>query len=284
METTKTPSVRQERIDPSIENAKSEDCNLSILLSENGLVFSILRNDLKKFIVLGDYLLESDQGDKAQLFSFKKQLKGEFQEYAIGYQTPKYCLFPLTLFKPEELTTYAKFQFSVEEGDELAYDELSAQGLVIIYAISSEVQLLLEENFHGIIYHHAAYFGITHYTSLYKNQPGEHIHLNIWGQTAEYYVIINGKLQLCTQFNFESNEDLLYFTLNVYEQLGLNPEQVPLKASGEMDRHFESWRLLEKYVRFVELEKRPTGFQYSHEFQSIEEHRYNRIFQAAACV
>ena len=284
METTKTPSVRQERIDPSIENVKSEDCNLSILLSENGLVFSILRNDLKKFIVLGDYKLESDQADKAQLFSFKEQLKGEFQEYAIGYQTPKYGLVPLTLFKPEELSTYAKFQFVLDDGEQLAYNELSAQGLVIIYAISSKIKRLLEEHFHGILYRHAAYFGITYYTALYKNQPGEHIHLNVWGQTAEFYVIMNGQLQLCTQFNFESNEDLLYFTLNVYEQLGLNPEKVPLKASGEMDKDLESWQLLEKYVRFVELEKPPAGVQYSHEFQSIAEHRYNRIFQAAACV
>ena len=150
METTKTPSVRQERIDPSIENAKSEDCNLSILLNENGLVFSILRNDLKKFIVLGDYLLESEQGEMAGLFSFKQQLKGEFQEYAIGFQTPKFCLVPLTLFKPEELSTYASFQFTVEENERLQYDELPAQGLVIIYAVPSEVKLLLEENFHGI--------------------------------------------------------------------------------------------------------------------------------------
>ena len=59
METTKTPSVRTETIDPSIENALPENCTMSILFQEDGLVFSILRNDLQKFIVLGEYELKN---------------------------------------------------------------------------------------------------------------------------------------------------------------------------------------------------------------------------------
>ena len=59
METTKTLNVKTELIDPSIENAKPENCNLSILFQRDGLVFSILRNDVGKYIVLGEYETDS---------------------------------------------------------------------------------------------------------------------------------------------------------------------------------------------------------------------------------
>ena len=92
--------------------------------------------------------------------------------------------------------------------------------------------------------------------------------------------LMTGRYQ--TRFDFESNEDVLYFILNVYEQLDFNPEVVPVKLSGEIVKGAAVWQLLEKYIRFVKLEQRPNG-QYSHEFKVVPEHRYNRVFQAAQC-
>ena len=284
METTRTASVREEIIDPSIENARSEDCNLSILLSEDGLVFSILRNDLKKFIVLGDYVHDPAQENKQALFYFKQQLKGKFANYAIGFDTPKFTVVPLALFQQDALESYASFQFERDGDESLLYDEIPGIGLVIVYAVPNDMKALLAEHFQGIMFRHSAYFGLSYYAALYKNQPGEHIHLNVWDGTATIYVVDNGQIQLCTQFSFQSNEDLLYFVLNVYEQIGLNPERVPLKVSGNMHKKLDSWDLLEKYIRYVELEKRPVGYQYSHEFSTLPDHKYNRIFQAATCV
>ena len=284
METTKTPNVRAEEIDPAIENANSEECNLSILMNADGLVFSILRNDVPKFIVLGDYQRKKDAVDIASLFNFKSQLQGDFANYSIGYSTPKFAVVPQTLFDSSKLKEYASFQFELNEDEELYYDELSTHGIVVVFSIPNDVKEHLENNFHGVSFNHSASFGISYYLNLYKNIPGQHIHANCWAGNVELIAINNGKLLLSTVFSYETNEDLLYYILNVFEQLEMNPETVPLKISGELEKHFESWRLLEKYIRFVEVEDRPANYQYSHEFKNLPEHRYNRVFQAATCV
>ena len=283
METTKIPSVRTETIDPSIENALPENCTMSILFQEDGLVFSILRNDLQKFIVLGEYELKNQNAEIESLFYFREQLQGAFAKYTIAFGSTHFTIIPAPLFNANNLAEYANFQFDAALED-LRYDSLSTPGLVIVYSVPKEIQQFVDVNFLGAKIKHTSSYTISHYTNLYKNKPGEHLHVQIWHNKVEIIAIKNGKLLLINSFSFETDEDLLYFILNVYEQLELNPESVPLKVSGELEKGSESWNLLLTYIRFVETEERMANYVYSHEFKAFVNHRYNRVFQAATCV
>ena len=282
METTKTLNVKAELIDPSIENANPENCNMSILFQRDGLVFSILRNDIGKFIVLGEYETDALSPDTQALFSFQDQLQGPFSAVQLGFYTPKYTLIPATLFNSADAKSIADFQFALASDEVLRYDELNTHDMVLLYALPKSIATLADEIFGKHVLHHAAYYTITHFLDQYKNKPGEHIHAQLWRQHVEVTVVKNGKLITSNSFNFQTDEDLLYFILNIYEQLELNPESVPLKLAGEILKGTSRWQMLEKYIRFVEVEKRP-DVQYSHEFRAVPEHKYNRVFQAALC-
>ena len=282
METTKIPSVKREKIDPSIESALPENCTMSILFQEDGLIFSILRNDLKKFIVLGEYEIRPN-AQIDSLFNFKEQLQGNFAHSAIGYQTSHFTIVPAPLFKTDRAIEYANFQFDKREG-KVIYDVLSTHGLVVVYAIPQLAYNTIAAYFPDARVHHAASYTISHYLNLYKNKPGEHLHAQIWRNRIELIAIKNGKLLLYNTFSFETKEDLLYFVLNIYEQLGLNPESVPLKISGEIEKGNPVWELLLAYIRFVETEDRLAQYTYSHEFKAFPDHQFNRVYQAATCV
>ena len=282
METTKTPNVRAERIDPSIENANPENCNLSILFKQDGLIFSILRNDIGKYIVLGEYALEPSSENLPSLFGFYEQLEGSFLNLNLGYCGNKFTLIPAPLFSKDEAHVYAQTQFEIGADEVLRIDELRTHQLVILYTVPRVVDGFIGTNFGHQAMRHSAYFTISYFLDAYKNKPGEHFHANFWHQSLEVIAVTNARLTLCSQFTFESDEDVAYYILNCYEQLGLNPETVPLKVSGEIEKGSETWVVLEKFIRFVELETRPAT-QYSHEFKSLPAHQYNRIFQTAQC-
>lgn len=282
METTKTLNVKTELIDPSIENANPENCNMSILFQRDGLVFSILRNDLGKYIVLGEYESDALNPDSAALFSFQDQLQGPFAAVQLGFYTSKYTLVPLSLFSATDASAFGAFQFALADDEVLRVDELNTHGMALLYAVPKTIMRLADDIFGKHVLHHAAYFTISHFLDLYKNKPGEHIHAHLWRQHVEVTVIKNGRLISSNSFNFQTDEDVLYYILNIYEQLELNPESVPLKVAGEILKGTTRWQLLEKYIRFVEVEKRPE-LQYSHEFRAVPEHKYNRVFQAALC-
>lgn len=282
METTKTLNVRAEKIDPSIENANPENCNLSILFKQDGLIFSILRNDVGKYIVLGEYTIQDSPHALTELFSFYNQFTDKFLNVNLAYSGSKFALVPATLFRSGEASTYVQPQFEVAADEVLRVDELPTHQLVVIYAVPRNVAEFAAANFGPQVLKHSAYFAISYYLDAYKNKPGEHFHINLWHKRIEVIAVRNGRLLFCSQFDFESDEDVAYYVLNCYEQLALNPETVPLKISGELEKGTAIWELLEKYIRFVEAEAKPVG-QYSHEFKSLSNHRYNRIFQTAQC-
>lgn len=253
---------------------------MSILFQQDGLIFSILRKDFKKFIVLCEYLSTSNL---ASLFSFRERIAGNFAAVNLAFAGEKVTLVPLSLFKADDALALAKFQFEVDANETLMVDELKHHGIAVLYAINKEWLAIVEKHFDNAKINHAASFVIEHYMNNYKNKPGEHIFANIWHQKAEVVVIKNSKLHLYNIFDYQTDEDLLYAILNVYEQIPLSPETVPLKLSGQVKRNADAWQLLETYIRYVEPEAKPDGYQYSHEFKTPEAHQYNRIFQIGTC-
>ncbi len=282
METTKTLNVKTERIDPSIENANPENCNLSILFKQDGLIFSILRNDINKYIVLGEYSVASGAESLPLLFGFYHQLEGSFLNLNLAYCGNTFTLLPAPLFSKYEAAAYAQSQFVINADEVFRIDELPTHQLVILYTVPRAVDAFVAANFGQHTLRHSTFFTISYFLDAYKNKPGEHFHANFWQQSLEVLAVSNARLTLCSRFIFESNEDVAYYILNCYEQLGLNPETVPLKVSGEIEKGSKAWTILEKFIRFVELETRPAS-QYSHEFKSLPNHQYNRIFQTAQC-
>lgn len=284
METTKTLTVRSEIIDQSIENALPENCTMSILFKKDGLVFSVLRTDTQKFIVLGDYHLAAPAENYAELFQFKTRLEGTFASYQIGFQGPDFIILPAPLFQADQIQKYAKFQFSLSENYIVKYDEIAQHQLVVVYSVPQVALRESQTYFNNAEVKHAVSLEIEFYLSNYKNKPGQHAFIHVFGNQISVLILANGTLQLANQFTWKTNEDLLYFVLNCFEQLGLNPEEVPLKIAGELDKTNPCWELLRTYFKIVEGEKKPENFQYSHQFNLLNQHKYNRVFQAATCV
>lgn len=279
---TKTLLVKNEIIDPSIAHARTENCNMSILFTKDGLVFSILRNDVGKFIVLGEYQLQSAE-NQTNLFEFKNRLPGDFNLVNLGYFGTNMALFPSTLFDASDLQTIANFHFNIQPDEVVQYEEIKPHGMVVVYTLPKTLLQAAKSAFPQLDVVHAGGFTTAYYLNEYKNKPGDHLHVHLWKQHAEICVIRNGKLLLYNIFEYITQEDLLYIILNVFEQLELNPETLPLKLSGEIEKATGPWPLLETYIRFVELENRPTNYQYSHEFKGTPTHKYNRVFQTATC-
>jgi len=51
---------------------------LSILFKQDGLIFSILRNDVGKYVVVGEYSIQNSPEALPELFGFYNQFTGKF--------------------------------------------------------------------------------------------------------------------------------------------------------------------------------------------------------------
>ena len=69
----------------------------------------------------------------------------------------------------------------------------------------------------------------------------------------ELVVAQTGKLILFNSFTFQNAQDFIYYILFTYEQLGLDPEIVPLQLLGRVDKEDALYEAAFTYIRFISI-------------------------------
>jgi hypothetical protein len=69
----------------------------------------------------------------------------------------------------------------------------------------------------------------------------------------------NRKLVLMNSFSYQASEDILYYTLFVCEQLGINTDTCRLTVTGNIIEGSSLYLMLYKFIRHVQLPGRPAG-------------------------
>lgn len=94
------------------------------------------------------------------------------------------------------------------------------------------------------------------------------------------YARKNNKFSYCNTSHFKNIDDALYYIMMVYNELNLNPENVPLKISGNSDSLTLLKSRIFKYVNHVDLGSKPAGLKLCYEFDSLEEGRFFGLLNA----
>ncbi len=92
-----------------------------------------------------------------------------------------------------------------------------------------------------------------------------------------------GKLQLCNSFKFETDEDMLYFLLNVYKQLGFDTNLMPLVLKGDIEKELSKFQLIYKYIRNVSFAEETDTIKFAPFSAAILPHKYFTLFNSFAC-
>ena len=111
-----------------------------------------------------------------------------------------------------------------------------------------------------------------------KNNTGKNVFANFHSSYFEIAILDSRKLLFSNAFKYKTPEDIAYYILFVYEQLHLNPEEVELVLSGEIEKTAKEHSLLYHYIRHVKFASLPDGFKYSYKFDEIQPHKFWSLF------
>ena len=76
------------------------------------------------------------------------------------------------------------------------------------------------------------------------------------------------------RFPFQTAKDFLYYTLLVFDQFALSPEQTPIYLSGTLLPDSELYHLLYRYVRHLHLAPPPAGLTFGEGWDPTYAHAY----------
>ncbi|HHD82664.1 MAG TPA: DUF3822 family protein, partial [Bacteroidetes bacterium] len=237
---------------------------------------------------LKNYPLDKQKGiPEDQLRNiFKKDefLTRKYKSSSYFYITDKSTLVPSPLFNKDKIKEYLMFNHPLEEHNKIFYNQIKNAGTYTVYSIPVNICEILDKQFPGIKNYHQSVPFIEQI--LLKNQPGEFdfsAFINVTPGIFDIAVSQSKKLILYNQFRFRNENDFIYFVLNIFEQLKLNPKKTLLLLSGEITKTSKYYESLKKYIKSIRFEKRDNQFTYSYTFNQIAEHTFIPLQNLYSC-
>ncbi len=261
------------------ESSNSHLHDAYVLVSDIQIAVGVYHRKDNRFLILKSQPILDPEDFKSFV---NYELNFPFKSVKVVVCNPFNALFPEPLFdktKVKELYTFNHTFNHIEE--ELVTDKISTIGAINVYKISVLLRELLNSYFQS--------YQMIHYSTAIlqgvfseRNDDAE-IHLFLNEDFLHIVYKEDKLLRLVNSYDFDVQEDVLYYVLAVYEQLGLNLKTQTLYVHGDCVRFVELFEFLKKYIMEVTLAERPSNLIYDIALDSIPEHLFYPLFAAALC-
>jgi len=207
-----------------------------------------------------------------------------FHSVKIILEHNRSTLIPSVLYDAMEKEAYLSYSLDIDKRENVLSDSLNQMEILNIYPVSSELLNTIRQVFPSA--------GICHITTVliesiwinYKNLITDHM-MFLYLREEDFNILIYNSKQLVysNAFHMRAPEDLIYFVIFVMEQLGLNPEKVPVILMGLIDKDSHCYELLYRYIRNLDFATRFNANAYSYIFDDIREHSFYPLLNFPSC-
>lgn len=229
--------------DTSFDLSQALTYTLSIRLIPSGFCFSFFDSE-KRLIRYVE--MEADKIKDADFL--QKRYAAVF--YLVD--SNRYTLLPVPAFQKENQSLFWNLNFGrVEADEELHYDEVRLTGIVNLYAVKKaeweQVAALFTEQQVRCVHRQSVQMTIA----VMRNKQANRRQLFVYMREKEFDVLLldMGQVILANTFTYQNMNDFLYFTLNVFNQLRIDPFNTEVCISGS-ENGVEK-EMLSKYIEKV---------------------------------
>ncbi len=275
-----------ELFDETLDINSTENYDLSVQLSPDGLSFCLLDTIRNKFI-----LIRSFEPDDNKYFNFEKIkellekddfLNKHYKKVSVVMPSPKFTIVPAPLFDPGKKDEYFEFNQLKKESDTILVNRINDPDAFLIFSVSDPLTLLLKSYYPGIHpYHHLKPL-LNHVSHRKRSVHGDYIHIHI---ERDFFnlVIFNGNiLKFCNSFNYRNISDILYFVMNVFKKLDVKQEET-VYLSGLTEKYDDLFSGFSIYIRNVKFAEPSGNFTFSYVFNDTDLHRFLNLFNVVTC-
>ena len=190
-------------------------------------------------------------------FAFKKILEDNsllnFDRVNCIYFRRPATFVPTSLYDASKKKKYLKQNVSIEAQLKIAEDHTINKEIKILHQVLASEQEVFKKLYSNITF--------THYTKvlydcLYrdtKSDSGVIIYLHLQDKFFDVMVFDGKKLLFYNSYPYKNEEDFLYFSLAVAEELSLNPEQFSIVFLGKYKRYETFYKAIKNFKQKLEF-------------------------------
>lgn len=243
-----------ETYDPSFDTSQTQNYTLSIRLLPSGFCFAVFDNE-KKLIALVDTNLKANASDDLpqceKNISSLDLLQHNFAHIHFLVDSNQYTLLPQPAFIAREQENIWKLNFSTLAPNKvLQHDAIRLSGIENIYAIDKDLLNLLQNAFDPqprLIHRLSVQITMAIMRNKQANRRQLFIHVN--ENYFDAILLDLGQVILANTYEYKTEDEFLFFVLNIFNQLKVDPYNTEVKVGGTTNDSLI--RQLSKYIENV---------------------------------
>ncbi|WP_452602656.1 DUF3822 family protein [Pontimicrobium sp. MEBiC06410] len=242
---------------------------LSIQISLNGLSFCILNTETNTITTLKHIAVVKKQtpfellDTLKHLFNTEQTLHEKFSKVTVIHVNELSTLVPKALFNENAIADYLKLNTKILKTDFITFDELLINDSVNVYIPYININNYIYDTFGSFEYKHFSSVLIEHILSIEKHSKTSKLYVNVAKTHFEIIAIDSGDLILYNTFNYNTEDDFIYYILFTIEQLNYNPELIDLIFIGDITKEHKLYDVVYKYIRNVSFGNRYDTYNYT---------------------
>jgi hypothetical protein len=275
-----------ELYDETLDINSTENYELSVQVSPDGLSFCVLDTIRNKFV-----LIRSSEPDENKYFSAAMAgeiisnddfLTKKYKQVRIVMPSPKFTLVPVPLFDPGKKDEYFSYNHLVNNNDVILSNKITEPDTFLIFSVLKSFTDLIKNFYPGIHpYHHVKPL-FCHISHSRKSTYGHYIHIHVERDYFELIIFDQDSLKYCNSFNYRNISDILYYVLGVFKKLDIRQEET-IHFSGHTEKYDDLSSNFSIYIR-KSIFATPSGnFTFSYVFDDLELHRFLNLFILSNC-
>lgn len=258
--------------------SQSRESILIVEWDKHSLSFSVFHEPTNRVLATKviDVNFDLYQSSKQEIDKFLKSndiFAYNFLKVIVVVNSPFYTLAPKNIEDINALEQILKLNVNVPSGI-LKYKKevLKSTAYNVVFAYPTYLENTFTELFSNIEIVHINAVLIDMLTSYSKANSifNAHLSLNkldisLWSENA---------LKFHNTFEIATAEDVVYYTLNVMQELNLNTERTQVYYSGAFEAGGEKIELLSNYIKFLNPLERTNKINYSSHVEAMPAHYF----------
>jgi hypothetical protein len=276
-------NIASRYIDESFDINNCLHYTLSIRFSPDGFSFSVFDQSINKFIVFSSYHLNAVSpfmlnNDIKSIVASEPMLQKSYYKVKAMYAVAKCTLAPMSLTDGKMNEQLFKFTNETER-DEMVFSREVQSGIYSISSIPKPTKKLIEELFVNVIF----FSPLCNLISLAASvaPTGKHLLVEIAPHFLKLVVFIDGKLKMFNYYQTMTDDDVLYYTLNMLKKMNVYPEGITLV--GDIDYPSTLTNILKKYFKNVKTATYNVNYLVSNTFKGMQPQIQLPVLELALC-
>ena len=253
---------------------------LNIQLTKYGLCYVMI--DVLRDQHIAIQHKEFENPDEDIIVNFKNTLKDDIylnKHYkAVNFYlvNDKYTLVPEVYFDRKHLKDYFKYNQYLAPEEEVHFTNIPEAKIYNVFAYPIELTSFLVSHFPEVRLFHATVPFIHYmlYLSQELNINSEILGINFYDSSFDVFVLKNQEPLLLNNFHFNTEEDAVYYIMNVISMLGLDKTKISMILQGNIRKQDKRFTYLKEMIINVRLSRK---FKREFLFKDIPAHYFSNM-------